>query len=224
MGENRTLREALRDSGAVRGALQSGPAVIGLQGIVNGKRAAHRKGILEEGELPRHVPENRGQRQPGRAAELRVVEVAHLIVDEGSGDPLVRVVAPGRRVRRGPAKHARCQPLREFVAEVPAVNRAQARRVGQEEASDPHGDHRIRILVIQAQMIRPVHQVVQRQGGSSARAARALRIQQAPPVARQIPMRAPDAAHVGLHQQPDLPRAEAARFGQSAKIKSESPA
>src|SRR6266481_5462788 len=85
-------RETLRQSGAVGSACERVPAVIGLNGTVDGKSAAQRQIIFEESELARDMPLNAGHSQPKCAAESLMVKVSAFIVDERSGNVLVQAI------------------------------------------------------------------------------------------------------------------------------------
>ena len=117
--------------------------LVRLQRAVNGDVALPRQIILEERELTGHLPLNAGNGDASSTVKTGVIEVASLEIHESSGNPLVRIVAPRGRIRRGSCEEPHRRDPGDFSSEIATVNRAQARRPRQEKA--PNSDRKGRI-------------------------------------------------------------------------------
>src|SRR5437899_2943079 len=120
---------------------------IGLERIVERNVLLPRPGVFEEGKLPRHFPLDARQCHADRTVQTQMVEAAIFNVYQSSGNMLVGVITPGGRVGSGAAKESHGNLLGDLPAEIAAVNRAQARRPGNEQSTHSQGHRRIGVLV-----------------------------------------------------------------------------
>ena len=81
------------------------------------------------------------------------VEVTFFIIEEGAADVLVRIVAPGRWIRRGATESAEGNAASHFAREIGAVDRAKAWRPRQKQTAYPDFHGRIGIIVSQGEMV-----------------------------------------------------------------------